>query len=70
MKTMDSYSESAKRGQIVMKDIKNGVRVEYYLIDADHDGALVREETFTAESFAVCLDVKLYDTYLIKLKTL
>lgn len=31
MKTMDSFSESAQRGQIVMKDIKNGVRVEYII---------------------------------------
>ena len=31
MKTMDSFSEAAQRGQIVMQDIKNGVRVEYVI---------------------------------------
>lgn len=31
VKTMDSFSEAAQRGQIVMKDIKNGVRVEYVI---------------------------------------
>ncbi len=30
-KTMDSYTEAALRGQIVMKNIKGGIRVEYTL---------------------------------------
>jgi hypothetical protein len=46
---------------------ENGVRVEYYLLDNEHDATLVREETFTAEGFAANLDMKLFDTYLIKI---
>ena len=49
---------------------ENGVKVEYYLLDDNHDATLVREETFTAESFAAYLEMKLYDTYLIKIKAL
>ena len=49
---------------------ENGVRVEYYLLDDDHDATLVREETFTAERFALHLDMKLFDTYLIKITAL
>ena len=48
----------------------NGVRVEYYLLDEEHDATLVREETFTAQKFAAYLDMKLFDTYLIKIKSL
>ena len=29
LKTMNSYTEAAKRGQITVKNIKNGIRVEY-----------------------------------------
>ena len=46
---------------------EKGVRVEYYLLDDDHDATLVREEIFMAESFALNLDMKLFDTYLIKI---
>ena len=49
---------------------ENGVRVEYYLLDDDHDATLIREETFTAERFALHLDMKLFDTYLIKINAL
>jgi len=45
---------------------KGRTRVEYYLLDEEHDAKLVREETFSSESFALYIDMKLYDTYLIK----
>ena len=45
----------------------DAVRVEYYLLDEDHDATLVREETFTAKKIGVYLDMKLFDTYLIKI---
>ena len=44
----------------------NGIRLEYYLLDADHDCELIREEIFTAENFASYVKIPLYGTYLIK----
>ena len=49
---------------------ENGVKVEYYLLDEEHDATLIREEIFTAQKFAAYLDMKLFDTYLIKIKSL
>ena len=49
---------------------ENGVRVEYYLLDGERDADLVREETVMADNFTVCLDMKLFDTYLIKINAL
>lgn len=47
-----------------------GARIEYYLLDDDHDVTLVREETFTAQKLTAYLDMKLFDTYLLKIKAL
>ena len=41
--------------------------VEYYLVDGEHNGELVREELISSDEFTLHLDVKLFDTYLIKL---
>ncbi len=62
-------TESVK---VCFENVKSekGVKVEYYLLDDDHDATLIREETFTAERIAAYLDMKLYDTYLIKIKAL
>ena len=49
---------------------KNGVRADFYLIDDDHNGEWVKSELFTAESFACLVDMKLYDTYLVKITAL
>ena len=48
----------------------NGFKLEYYLLDDNHDAELVREETVCSDSFAAELDMKLYDTYLIKIKAI
>ena len=65
----DNDETPAEQVKVAFENVKseNGVRVEYYLLDNDHDATLIREEIFTAENFAVHLDMKLYDTYLIKL---
>lgn len=44
-----------------------GVRAEYYLVDAQHDNKLIREEKFTSGEFTVYLPMKLFDICLIKL---
>lgn len=68
----DDEATPAEQVKVCIDNVKseNGVRVEYYLLDDGHDAELIREETFTAESFAVNLDMKLYDTYLIKIKAM
>ena len=45
----------------------NKTKVEYYLIDENHDNALVREETFTADSFKAYIKMSNYSTYYIKI---
>ncbi len=47
-----------------------GVRAEYYLLDEEHNNILVREETLSSDSFSLRLNMKLFDTYLIKLISL
>ncbi|MBQ8344846.1 MAG: hypothetical protein IJY42_01105, partial [Clostridia bacterium] len=49
---------------------ENGVRADFYLIDDDHDGTLVKSEWFTAEKFSCLVHMKLFDTYLIKIQAL
>ena len=65
----DNDDTPAEPVKITFENAKGekGVKVEYYLLDDDHDAKLVREEIFAAECFALHLDMKLYDTYLIKL---
>ena len=68
----DNDETPAEQVKVSFENVKseNGVRVEYYLLDDDHDATLVREETFTAESFAANLNMKLFDTYLVKIVAL
>ena len=49
---------------------ENGVKVEYILTDENHSAELIREEIFTAEKFALYINMKLFDTYLIKITAL
>ena len=49
---------------------EKGVRADFYLIDDDHDGTLTKTEYFTAERFSCLIDMKLFDTYLIKITAL
>ena len=51
---------------VSFKGGENGVRVEYYLLDEEHNGECVREEEFTSDKFKLHLNMKLFDTYLIK----
>ena len=47
-------------------DNGNGVRLEYYLLDENHDASLVREEIFTATEFSAYVKMSNFTTYLIK----
>ena len=68
----DNDDTPAEQVKVAFENVRSekGVRVEYYLLDDCHDATLIREEIFTAESFAANLTMKLYDTYLIKIKAL
>ena len=48
----------------------NGVRLEYYCLDANHDAELVREEIFTSTEFASYIKMPLYSTWLLKIVSL
>ncbi len=43
------------------------VKVQYYLLDDEYDLELMREEIFTANDISLHLNVKMFDTYLIKI---
>ena len=61
--------------EMVCLDVKgivgeNGVRAEFYLNDEENDNVLVREEILTGNTAKLYLNMKLFDTYLIKLTAL
>ena len=49
---------------------KNGVILEYYLLDENNDQKIVREEKFTSTDFASYVKIPLYGSYLLKIKSL
>ncbi len=65
----DDDSTEAKTVKVEFENVKseNGVKVEYILTDNDHSAEIIREEIFTAEKFALYINMKLFDTYLIKI---
>ena len=61
--------------EMVCLDVKgivgeNGLRAEFYLNDGENDNVLVREEILTGDTAKLYLNMKLFDTYLIKLTAL
>ena len=64
----DNDASPDKDVKVTFKNVdnKNGVRLEYYLLDETHDAALVREEIFTATEFSAYLKMTNFSTYLIK----
>ncbi len=65
----DDDNAPAERVKISVNGRKGTTRVEFYQLDDAHDGELVREEIFSSDSFNIYLDMKLYDTYLLKFVT-
>ena len=68
----DDDSAPARDVKVEFCNVENekGVRLSYYLLDADHDAALVREEIFTSSNFASYLTMPLHSTYLLKITAL
>ena len=64
----DDVTLSEKIIEVEFKNIKNsnGVRVECYCLDAEHDCELVKEEIFMATDFSTYIRMPLYSTYLLK----
>lgn len=66
----DDDSTAPKDVKIKLENVSGEVKVEYCLVDSDHDGEVIREEIFTSDKFALNLNMKLFDTYLIKITAL
>ena len=65
----DDDTLPTKDVKISFKNVENanGVRLEYYCLDEEHDGALVREEIFTSTEFASYITLPIHSTYLLKI---
>ena len=68
----DDDNAPLKDVKVTFKNVenKNGVRLSYYCLDADHNAELVREEIFTATEFAAYIKMPLFTTYLLKIESL
>jgi hypothetical protein len=64
----DNDNAPAKTVKVEFQNVTNanGVKLEYYCLDADHDCELVREEIFTATDFAAYVKMPVHSTYLLK----
>ncbi len=64
----DDDSAPEKTVKVEFKNVKNngGVRLEYYILDEEHDCELIREEIFTSTEFAAYIKMPLNSTYLLK----
>ena len=68
----DDDDAAAKDVKVTFKNVenKNGVRLEYYLLDEDNDCTLIREEIFTASEFSAYVKMTNFSTYLFKIVSL
>ena len=68
----DDDNAAEKTVKVEFKNVENanGVRLEYYCLDAEHDCELVREEIFTATEFAAYVKMPRWSTYLLKVVSL
>lgn len=64
----DNDDAEPKQLKLAFAGFDAKVRVSYYLLDAEHDMTLMREEIFTADQFAAYLTMPLFTTYLIKIE--
>ena len=65
----DDDSKPEKTIKVEFKNVETHgqVRLEYYLLDENHDCELVREEIFTSTNFAAYIKANVYSTYLLKI---
>ena len=68
----DDDTAPEKMVKVEFKNVlnKNGVRLEYYCLDAERDCELVREEIFTSSDFSSYIKMPLFSTYLLKIVAL
>ena len=68
----DDDNAASKDVKVTFKNVenKNGVRLEYYLLDEDNDCTLIREEIFTASEFSAYVKMTNFSTYLFKIVSL
>ena len=68
----DDDGAPEKTVKVEFKNVRNSgkVKLEYYLLDGEHDCELVREEIFTSGEFAAYVKMPLHSTYLLKIVTL
>jgi len=62
------HNETSTEKEIVIecKNVGNGVKAEYYILDENNDMTLEREEFFCGNKFNIYLKMKLFTTYLVK----
>ncbi|MBR4881413.1 MAG: hypothetical protein IKU19_05730 [Clostridia bacterium] len=63
----DTAPEKTVKVEFKNVENKNGVKLEYYCLDEDHDCELIREEIFTATEFAAYIKMPRCSTYLLKI---
>ena len=63
----DSTAEETVRIEFRNANNSKPIKVEYFLLDAEHKCELMREEIFTASEFASYLKMPLFSTYLLKI---
>jgi hypothetical protein len=65
----DDDNSKEKSIKVTFKNVQNNgkVRLEYYVLDNEHDAELVREEIFTSNEFSTYINIPLYTTYLFKI---
>ena len=65
----DDDNAPEKTVKVEFKNVENanGVRLEYYCLDEDHDCEIVREEVFTSNEFSAYIKMPIHSTYLLKI---
>ena len=65
----DDDNAPAKEVKVEFKNVANDgkVKLEYYILDENHDCALIREEIFTSTEFACYVTMPLHSTMLLKI---
>lgn len=68
----DDDGSPDKEVKVTFKNVANanGVRLEYYCLDGEHDAEIVREEIFTAKEFSSYIKMPLFSTWLLKIVSL
>lgn len=62
----DDDTAPARQVEIQVTGAAPGSKVEYYLLDADHDMERIRSERISSSDCTLYLDMNLYSTYFIK----